>query len=199
MWPHHHPLYSKIECCFHFRAGPTPVCSESWQRSSLVGRWLREKTEQTKCLHGTFFSRCLLEWIWLVTGREHRGNQFGMKQSGSSLLLPPPLASPFWCHTSRGGRNAEKGKQQQWMSFSLELSGRVRLQTEHTRMYAHTHSTLCGESTSCLTFAHSWWLKCETTLAPGLGSGWGLARFPLFKKKIDKSLSLLGSPLLLAF
>lgn len=29
VWPHHHPLYSKIECCFHFRAGPTPVCSES--------------------------------------------------------------------------------------------------------------------------------------------------------------------------
>lgn len=197
VWPHHHPLYSKIECCIDFRAGPTPVCSESWQQSRLVGRRLSEQTAQTKCLHVTLFffvSRCLLEWIWLVTGRE---STEAISLAWNNLLHlflpshppPPPFASPFWCHTSRGGRNAEKGKQQQWMSFSPELSGRVRLQAEHTQMCARTYTTLCGESTSCLTFAHSWWLKCENSLAGGLGSGWGLAQFPLKPKKKREKLT----------
>lgn len=126
----------------------------------------------------------------LVSGREHGGNQFDMKQPVTalpSLLLF--LLHLFWCHTSRGGRNAGKGKQQQRMSFSLQLSGRVGLQTcTHTDVCSHTHTSLCSDSTSCLTFAHYWWLKCENTLAPGLGSGWGLVQPPPKKIQILKAL-----------
>ena len=135
--------------------------------------------------------------MWLVAGREHGGDQFGMKQPVTSLPPPPPPPPPppslFLVPHVKRRQECWKGET---TTENVLLPGAIwqgwitnRTHTnESTHTHTQTHATLCSESTSCLTFAHSWWLKCENTLARGLGSGWGLAQPPLPLKKIHKIL-----------
>lgn len=126
----------------------------------------------------TSVCRVVLEmqkWMWFIAGRSTES------LAGNNLLhllllllllhffLVPHVKWRQECTTGETTRENSLLPEAIWQGWITN------------RTHTQTH-TLCRESTFCLIFAHSWWLKCENALARGHGSGWVLARSPTWKK-----------------
>ena len=112
MWPHHHPLYSKIDVALtseQDRLSLSPDSRAVWLEGGS------KETSQTKCVckHLCVFlsldeSECLLEMNMI--GVWERSDQFGMKQPVTSL--PPATSSSSSFTFSGATRQGEAGMQE---------------------------------------------------------------------------------------
>lgn len=153
VWPHHHPLYSKIVLLsLHSRADSCLL----WGLTAEQCGWKVAQRRQCRpsvcvcvsvCECVFFFSldesRCLLEWMWLVSGREHGGDQFDMKQPVTSLPPSPSSSFTFSGATRQGEAGMQEGETttENVLLPAAIWQGWITNWT-HTNVCTHTHIPL---------------------------------------------------------